>query len=334
MGDRSHHNRRSVLRSIGAAVGVSGVAGIGSAQGEDNDATPIGAADADNNEVLPVAADGKMVVKFRRAQDGSNNFVVDQTFHSPDLNKRYGSSVFEYETHKRPAKLVPEAVRDGQKSEYSFQTQRIIGTEREQRTAERKIWKQHVELNEGHPLHTPTLDGNVPLYQYKEESDAADQNKQDRNSPLNVAWESKETSDIRSTMKSGDNGPKWGAPLSGIKQAKKDQYVNLPDGSTKSTTAHVLKSIGFCPFKQYHIRLYDVPFSEVGAIGQAHRDPCDHGKLSEDTDWKIDKAREKVTEFWKDGHGLHADNPPVGNTINDFPSHSGTWAFYDTNANI
>ena len=176
------------------------------------------------------------------------------------------------------------------------------------------------------------------MYSYESESDAAGGSKQDRTSPLNVAWESRDSKKIQGKMETGQNGPVWLNGTSPFPQI--NLHVNLPDGGTRSTDKHVMKIIpDLCPLqtKQYHIRLYDVPASGVKAVGQAHRDPCYHGKAPEipiinpdaATNWKIDQARGAVTNFWEDGHGHHTDKPYVGNTTNDYPSHSGTWAFFD-----
>lgn len=332
--------RRTLLRSISAAVGTAGVAGLGSARGGDNKPTPIGAAGAGNDRGLPVAADGEMVVSYHKVEE--DLFAVQPTFHSSSLNDRYGTPTFNYDTQKLPSELVPKSVRDGEQLEYSFRTQRVIGTEREQRTAERTIWKNQIENEEEHPLHVPDLDSHVPLYSYASESDAS--NKQDRTSPLNVAWENNDSASIKSTMEDGDNGPLWLNSLSYLDFLKIDLHVNLPNGGTKSTTSHVMKVIPSLSCKpqtmQYHIRLYDVPYDEVGAVGQAHRDPCLHGKPEDyisiiplvdiDANWRLDEAQSAVVNFWDDGHGLHTDEPYVGNTTSDYPSHGGSWAYFDT----
>jgi hypothetical protein len=335
--ERRELGRRSVLRSIGAAVGTVGVAGLGSARGDSDDTTPIGAADAGNDRGLPVAADGRLVVTLTRTDAG--RFRVQPTFHSTALNERYGTRTFEYEPTTLPAEAVPETLREDGQSEYSFQTQRVIGTQQEQRTSERTIWKQQVDDEQAHPLYVPEMDGNVPLYSYASESGAAGGGLQDRTSPMNVAWDATDAAEIDGDMESGDNGSKWGNESLYPDFLVKDLYVNLPDGGTKSTTAHVMKSSGWCPTEQYHVRLYDVPYYGVSAIGQAHYDPCLHGNperfLSKipmvelDVDWKLDQSRNEVDDFWESGHGANAEFTYVGNTASDFPSHSGVWVFFD-----
>ena len=337
MDEKSTVGRRSVLRSIGAAVGAAGVAGLGAAS--DGGDGPIGTAGVDNDEGLPIPADGRIVVTYTRSRDGTASFEVQPTFHSSDLHARYGTRTFEYEPSTVPAERVPEAVRDGDRSEYSFQTRRVVGTQAEQRTAERQIWATQVEDERAHPLYTPDIDGNVPLYSYATESGADGGGLQDRTSPMNVAWQFDDSADVESPMENGDNGPEWGNEWIYPDFLKKDLYVNLPEGGTRSTTTHVMKSSGWCPTEQYHVRLYDVPFYGIDAIGQAHYDPCLHGNperfLSKipmvelDVDWQLDRSRDEVVDFWQSGHGRDVNYPYVGNTSAEFPSHGGSWAFFD-----
>ena len=337
MGEERGLGRRGVLRSIGAAVGTVGVAGLGTARGGDDTTTPVGAADAGNDRGLPVAADGRLVVTLTRV--GGGQFRVEPTFHSDALNERYGTRTFEYDPTTLPADEVPETLREDGQSEYSFRTQRVIGTPREQRTSERTVWKQQVDDQETHPLYVPEMDGNVPLYSYATESGADGGGLQDRTSPMNVAWDATDTSEIESAMESGTNGSEWGNEWIYPDFLKKDLYVNLPDGGTRSTTGHVMKSSGWCPTEQYHVRLYDVPYYGVSAIGQAHYDPCLHGNperfLSKipmvelDVNWKLDQSRGEVDDFWESGHGANAEYTYVGNTTSDFSSHSGWWMFFD-----
>ncbi|ERH13291.1 MAG: hypothetical protein J07HB67_02329 [halophilic archaeon J07HB67] len=334
---RHELGRRGVLRSIGAAVGTAGVAGLGSAHDGHDDTTPIGAAGANNDRGLPVAADGRLVVTLERVD--ASQFRVQSRFHSDALNERYGTRTLEYEPSTVPAEEVPETLRTDGASEYSFQTQRVIGTQREQRTAERTIWKQQVDDEQTHPLYVPDMDGNVPLYSYASESGAQGGGLQDRTSPMNVAWDATDTADIESDMESGTNGSEWGNEWIYPDFLVKDLYVNLPDGGTRSTTGHVMQSSGWCPTEQYHVRLYDVPYYGVSAIGQAHYDPCLHGNperfLSKipmvelDVDWQLDRSRGEVDDFWETGHGANAEYTYVGNTTSDFASHDGWWMFFD-----
>ena len=337
MGDRSSFGRRDVLRSVGVAVGSAGVVGLGSASDTSDSATPVGAAGASNDEGLPVAADGRLVVTVRRGTE--RQFRIQPTFYSEDLNERYGTRTFEYDPTTLPAEEVPETIREGGQSRYTFRTQRVIGTQREQRVSERTVWDKQVDDEQAHPLYVPDMDGNVPLYSYATESGAQGGGLQDRTSPMNVAWDATDTADIESAMESGTNGSKWGNEWIYPDFLVKDLYVNLPDGGTRSTTAHVMQSSGWCPTEQYHVRLYDVPYYGVSAIGQAHYDPCLHGNperfLSKipmvelDVDWKLDQSRNEVDDFWESGHGANAEFTYVGNTASDFPSHNGVWVFFD-----
>ncbi|MBO4247682.1 hypothetical protein IL252_07620 [Halomicrobium sp. IBSBa] len=81
------------------------------------------------------------------------------------------------------------------------------------------------------------------------------------------------------------------------------------------------------------MRLYDVPADGITAVGQAHRDPCFHGKLrdNKNIDWKIDAARDKVADFWSEESGINTEGISVGNTATSerFGSHNGTWKYFD-----
>jgi hypothetical protein len=324
--------RRSVLQSIGGAVGVAAATGIGTATTGDatEDDGPVGTAGVGNDRQLPVHAAGTLAVRY--AEAGDDTYTLHRVFRSDALRERYGDPEFRYEPQTLSEKFVPEEVRDGDRREYSFRTSEVIGTRAEHVTAEAEIWSQASDLG---GLDVPTIDGNVPLYQYENGDDA--ENKQNRGSPFNVAWETKDTARIKDQMKGGKNGPIWRNYTDLASELKVDQYVNLPNSGTKSTDGHVMKHLyaPLCKWEsvQYHIRVYDVPFDGIEAIGQAHKDPCYHGHLSEflgwDVNWKIDSTRDAVVNFWEEGHGVTHETVSVGNTSTDFSSHSGSWAFFD-----
>jgi hypothetical protein len=324
--------RRSVLQVLGSAVGATAATGIGTAATESTaaDDGPAGTAGAGNDRRLPVYASGTLNVRL--AEAGENTYTVHRVFRSEALEERYGDPEFRYEPRTVSEEFVSEAVRDGDEQSYSFQTSEVIGTRAEHATAEAEIRSQASDIG---TLDVPAIDGNVPLYQYENAENA--ENKQNRGSPFNVAWETKDTARIKDQMKGGKNGPIWRNYTDLASELKVDQYVNLPDGGTKSTDGHVMKhllTVG-CDIQsvQFHVRLYDVPFDGLDAIGQAHRDPCYHGKISEfiglDVDWRLGKAREAVVNFWEEGHGVNHESVHVGNDSSEFDSHDGSWAFFD-----
>jgi len=325
--------RRSVLRTIGSAVGVAAATGIGTAAtGDETDEdTPVGAAGAGNDRQLPVYATGTLRIRY--VETGEDTYTVHQVFQSEDLRERYGDPEFRYEPRTVPEDFLPEAVQNGDKRRHTVQTSEVIGTRAENVNAEAQIWRQTADTG---ALDQPTIDGEVPLYQYKESNDAENENKQSRGAPFNVAWESKDVSTIKNQMESGNNGPIWINYTEWVPQMKVDQYVNLPDEGTKSTDAHVMKHL-YSPFcdiqtRQYHLRLYEVPFDGIETIAQAHKDPCDHGHISDvigDVNWRNSEARGAAANFWEDGHGVNHETPYVGNTTSDFDSHDGSWAFFD-----
>lgn len=323
--------RRSVLQTIGSAVGLAAATGIGTAATDDTtgDDGPVGTAGAGNDRGLPVYASGTLDVRY--VETGEDTYTAHKVFRSDALRERYGDPEFRYEPHTVPEEFLPEAVQNGDKQRYKLQTSEVIGTRAENINAEAEIWSQASDLG---ALDRPEIDGNVPLYQYKESDDA--QNQQNRAAPFNLAWESKDVSTIKNEMESGNNGPIWVNFTEWVPQLKVDQYVNLPNAGTKSTDGHVMKHLfSFaCDIqtKQYHLRLYEVPFDGIETIGQAHKDPCDHGHISDiigDVNWKNSEARDAAVNFWEDGHGVNHETPYVGNTTSDFDSHDGEWAFFD-----
>ena len=309
-----------------AATGI-GTAATDSPTADDG---PVGTAGAGNDRRLPVYASGTLDVRLAEASE--DTYTVHRVFRSEALEERYGDPEFRYEPRTVSEEFVSEAVRDDDRQSYSFQTSEVIGTQAEHATAEAKIWSQASDLG---GLDVPTIDGNVPLYQYDNGDDA--ENKQNRGSPFNVAWETKDVSLIENQMFWGQNGSIWANYTSVVPQLKIDHHVNLPNGGTKKTDAHVMKALHAptCELNsyQYHIRLYDVPFDGVETIGQAHRDPCYHGKLSEflglDVHWGIDTAKSAAVDFWEEGHGVNHESVYVGNNSSEFSSHDGSWAFFD-----
>lgn len=322
--------RRDVLKGIGVSFGLAGISTLSSArEGSDgNPEGPPGAAGANNERGLPVHAKGKTIHVIEPNPDAEDEYRYERTFKSPDLAERYGDPNYEFETLFVSVEQVQREVRDGEKSTFVQKDAHVIGTAQEQRNAERLI---HEEQSEAHPLHIPDLDGNVPLYHYGSESDA--ENKQNRGAPLNTAWETEDAQSIKNHMENGNGGGNWlpGSPLTAI--VREPRHINLPDGGTKSTDTHVMRWIPnpICTTRQYHIRLYDVPFDDIDAIGQAHRDPCDHGKIPFlDANFKLDQSRQAVADFWKDGHSnINHETTSVGNTSDKFESHNGTWAYFD-----
>ncbi|ELZ89590.1 hypothetical protein C453_00195 [Haloferax elongans ATCC BAA-1513] len=320
--------RRKVLTAIGASVTATTVtAALATATDEDS-TTAIAAAGATNERKLPVEATGEMTYRFEPKPDSDDKYLRKQSFRSEDLKERYGDPLFEYEPAIVPESRVPEG-EDNEKISKKVVTQtQVIGTVEENMNAENEIWQQRKERPQIQDI--PNLDSNVPVYHYQNASDASDM--QNRGAPLNVAWETEDSQTIKNDMENGRGGGKW-LPSPQTAPFRDPRYVNLPDGGTKSTDKHVMRFIPnlICTTRQYHIRLYDVPFEGVAAIGQAHRDPCDHGLLPGDTDYQIDKAREAVDGFWADGHDeINAETTYVGNTSEEYSSHGGTWAFYDS----
>ncbi len=324
--------RRDALKGIGASILTAGLGGVGSARAGGTSGGPPGTTGVKNNRELPIHADGKKIHRFVRDPDADGEFTLHRTFRSPDLARRYGDPDFDYEPLSVPEQQVPEEVRTGQQTTFVAREQQVIGTVAEHRKAERLV---HERMADGdsdvHPLHIPTLDGNVPLYHYQNQSDA--QNLQNRGAPLNVAWETEDAQSIKTHMENGDGGGTWLPGHIILAVWRESRWVNLPNGGTKSNDVHVMRWIpnAICTTRQYHIRIYDVPFDDVAAIGQAHRDPCDHGLTPGlSTNFRLDEARDAVADFWKDGHSnINYETTFVGNTSNDFSSHSGTWAYFD-----
>lgn len=306
--------KRDLLKTIGASIFATG---LGSAAGSESDhpsadERPFGTGGPGNDDRLPVYAAGTMTHEYERRGD---LFVRHKTFRSPALRERYGDPVMEYEPERLHERQVPAPVREGRRTTVSGRTRRVIGTVREHGVAETHLWNR---VGDDVRSAIPDLDDAIPLYHYESASDAGD--KQDRKAPINVSWDWAGTSSIESWMESGTGGPAWTQILP---LPEEPRYVN-DDGVVRSTDAHVMNSIAFCPMTQYHIRLYDVDVDGVDAVGQAHRDPCNHNKGIEIDDWAFDETRSEVDSWW-DGAGSSFDTTTVwvGNTDPDWGSHGG-----------
>lgn len=327
------NNRRSFLKGIGAAMLVGGF-GTASAAGDDSgddNPRPLASRGPGNDDGLPVYADGITVGEYQRDLTSDGEFTLERRFKSQDLDERYGDSVFEFKPVTLREEQVPEKAKTGEKTSYTQSDQRVVGTVEEHLKAEQKIWKEHT--NGLQALDVPDIErGVVPLYHY--DPSANGDYYEVRSSPMNLAWEAEESQDVQDTMQ--NNG--WNTALQNIEEYTVDKKVNLPDGGVKSTDAHVMDKItgtldsAICQIEtvQWHIRLYDVPADGIDAIGQAHRDPCDHGKaLGGMTDWHMNKARSETADFWDDVDGVGLSYQDVGNTAtSNFDSHDGWWRIF------
>lgn len=332
--------RRSFLKGIGASA-LFGEFGTAAAS---DDATPHphGTGGPGNDDELPVYAQGVLTVEYQRnIRDG--NYIIEKKFESRDLEERYGDPVFTYEPRHVDEEGVPEEVKEGRKRKYKIRTHRVIGTPDEHFVSETEIWERNVEELRTHSR-LPDLEDKVPLYHYKSEDKAETEWRWDRGAPINVAWEDMDSSDIRDDMQDGRGGAEeWSrsrrASLLGDEYTV-DQYIN-DDGTVKSTDEHVIEHIPdwYCPSgtKQWHVRLYDVDASGVAAIGQAHRDPCDHTKvpIAYSDKFYLDNARKAVTRWWlyaASDISIGAERIDVDNTHDEFSTHSGEISFIGTSA--
>ncbi|WP_372479919.1 hypothetical protein ACAH01_00735 [Halomicrobium sp. HM KBTZ05] len=325
--------RRKFLKGIASTSLFGAVQGVTAESSSDNTVQPLGTGGAGNDEKLPVYADGRLVSHYRPDTSHEDRYILERKFESADLAERYGDPIFRYKDQILPKERVPEAVQERRKTTYTFQTKKIIGTEVENRNAEEHIRQQ--QSGEFELQDQADIDGNVPLYHYDPD---ADNEAQSRSSPLSLAWEAQDSENIKQNMENDDIGSAWQPhALTRLDEARVDKVVNLPNGGTKETDAHVMKWIAdpICAIhtKQWHIRLYDVPTDGITAVGQPHRDPCDHGKLSdnENIDWKIAEARDQVADFWSDVSGISVESVSVGNTetSTEFESHDGEWTYFD-----
>ncbi|MBO4247687.1 hypothetical protein IL252_07650 [Halomicrobium sp. IBSBa] len=325
--------RRKFLKGIASTSLFGAVQGVTAESSSDNTVQPLGAGGAGNDKKLPVYADGRLVTHYRPDTSHEDRYILERKFESADLAERYGDPIFRYKDQILPKERVPEAVQERRKTTYTFQTKKIIGTEVENRNAEERIREQ--QSGEFELQDQAEIDGNVPLYHYDPDADG---DQQSRSSPLNLAWEAEDSQSIKQNMENAPFGEAWHpGPITMLPQARVEKTVNLPNGGTKETDKHVMKWISDitcdAETKQWHVRLYDVPAGGITVVGQAHRDPCLHGKVrdNENIDWKIDAARDKVADFWSQESGISSETISVGNTATstDFASHTGDWKYFD-----
>ncbi|NLV09165.1 hypothetical protein GOC74_04380 [Halomicrobium mukohataei] len=324
--------RRKFLKGIASTSLFGAVQGVTAESSSDNTVQPLGAGGAGNDEKLPVYADGRLVSHYRPDTSHEDRYILERKFESADLTERYGDPVFRYSDVLLSEKLVPEKVKTGRKTTYTSENKLVVGKDSEHRNAEEKIWNE--ESDTATTLDIPEIsDTNIPLFHY--DPDASGSGMDVRSSPMNVAWETDYASGIQAIMRSEG----WNSTLQLIDELTIDKEIKLPDGNTKSTDEHVTKGTGsLCPSDQTHVRLYDLSDLSIDGlttIGQAHIDPCDHGKWEtwspiggglQEVDYQIDSARDAVAEFWDNEDDHSIDSEDVGNTHKpEFDSHSGKW---------
>ncbi|MDL0140508.1 hypothetical protein PNP85_13445, partial [Halobacterium salinarum] len=100
-------------------------------------------------------------------------------------------------------------------------------------------------------------------------------------------------------------------------------YINV-DGDVQSNDAHVMNSVGACPWTQFHMRLYDLSLENAHAVGQAHKDPCTHNIGTPIAEWKFALSRGNVVDWWSDPEApVKTEVVDVGNNGPNWDTHDG-----------
>lgn len=232
----------------------------------------------------PVRVEGTRIHRYEATDDGLRRL---EFFESDALEERYGVRRLRTDEERVPAALVdyldqpPEPGTDHRHADTA-----VVGRLDECRADERRRYDRLVAER---PL-VPD-----PLYVYKGCGlfDGCDDPSElaERTGPVNVAWTPRhdDSAAIESTMEAGAWGKEYPAS---------DRYV-VVDGEARSQDRHVASDVGIGGPAQWHLRCYDLPGDpSLSVAGQVHRDPVDHGLLTDPPTWAFEAGREQVTGDW------------------------------------
>ena len=324
--------------SLFTGVGLGATYGAGIPEQTGAAPATIAAADPDNDAQLPIHAAGVFRVAYEPLEDGT--YLAERTFRSPALRERYGDPLFRYEPIELSASAVPPSVTDGESLERRTRTRKVIGTHEEHRNAERRLHesREGTTADDDCP---PNLTERIPRYHYESEAKASEakDGQAERRAPINVCWvgvESFGTHDAATPLErvvfemqnpradgyidDADRDDRWKRSAVGAvgesvgrtpgvlkrklpwwEGTRHHIYDDVAD-ETKTFGGDVAKSLGWCPMRQYHVRLYELDRETPTVIGQAHEDPCDHNNSS---NWnedgffasRLNTVSEKISEF-------------------------------------
>ena len=339
--------RRRTILGIGVSAIIGGLSTASAT--ETAISSPEVATDPGSDKLRPIETRGKLRLKYIEGPKEEVH-TAKRWFISSDLAERYGEERIEYEPITVPSTLLPEAVREGEKTTFEKELQRVIGTYTEHREAESALLRDRSSAASTSSFSV----SDIPLYQYADMEDVGSGRMADRTSPINVAWgkvtpnQYYNSSSVRSGMKNGlGDVEAWSrsnrASLLGSAY-EVDQYVD-DGGTVRSTDEHVMEHIpdGLSCLpgtKQWHVRLTDVSNtdSDVRVVGQAHRDPCLHGADLPPRDWNstdfyLENSRKATAHWWLAyDSDLGLELIDVGNAHPDHPTHDGQIALLDVTA--
>lgn len=338
--------RRTFLGGIGATS--FGLIGTAAADKKDDLGDRVDVAGVDNKQGLPIEAEGTMLHVYEPLSDQEGVYERRKIFRSPDLERRYGREMLEYESARVVEEVVPEtksakkkrgsvrvAGRDIETGPDSVVVRndgvtRVLGTIEEHGTAEKRLRDRA-----GVSIAGEIDSDDIPLYHYASEDDAEEQRSIfDRQAPINVVWEDWDADSVEDMMEDGvgAGGDEWENTIrvnaiGSLPIVDDNRYAADPNSDTVySTDEDIQKDDGeSCSFpfrnkwSQYHIRAYTFGDSNIGAFGQAHKDPCDHNQdiPGGDTDdpWNYTEAREEVMSDWNERYFTSIEEYDFGNDV-------------------
>lgn len=310
-------NRRTFLKHTASALTALGLATQTTTASAGGEPPAPGTATVDNEQNQPINAEGVLTAVWERIDD--ETFEVQTRFKSTDLEERYGIPVLVYEPDQYYARTLPEEIRDGEQRRFQKRTTQVIGTTAEHAAAERKILRKADPASQISvaSAEQPDWENDVPLYHYKTAEKA--ENMQSRKAPINVVFDWCSSEVVANDMKNGVHGGKW---IQQLPLPKTNRYIN-DSGNVKSQNAHVMNSVGACPSTQFHMRLYDIGFQNAHAVGQAHKDPCNHNQGITIDEWKFALSRGNVVDWWS-GYST-----PVSTEVVDVGNNDPNWDTHD-----
>jgi hypothetical protein len=299
--------RRDVLKAIGTATSVTGVASVSVA----GDRATV---DPSTNEYR-----GTRIFEY---DPSHRTFEYTEKFESEELETTVGQKVVTIDEGRIKRREMPQQYR-GRVEPFTveYKDTAYLASIEEFAEQEATAKREAISTNDV----TIQSFEELPLYSYSSTSTELSE----RTGPISVIWDTfRDAGAIQYEMQNLDvwSGKCWCSAL-----PSKDRYVILSNGSTPAQHAGFAKGTGFVG-AQWHARLWDLPDGRV--VAQPHYDTADHCQIVTECDFRFDQTRDKVVNSFTSNVGdYNVSRQHVGNGTGykDDESADG-WAKVITNA--
>ncbi|MFC4245409.1 twin-arginine translocation signal domain-containing protein [Natribaculum luteum] len=297
-------NRRKFLKGIGAVTAGTFLAG--------------NAAGSETQKRRPVIASGTRIAEIEQTSRGweiSRKFLIDTVEEEFRVSRQDRVTTtaevendlpeFDREVDFGTETISTTNLDSETKSEIDDLLEE--GTERFKDTAVLGTFQQHYEYERDLIEVTPMAEGPLPdssisLHVYNADDPSWEGDLTENTGPINLVWNNGDDAD--------DIDDDWqynghsSIALSGTRYIATDTY------SVKEQDEDIGWNIAPIQLpSQWHARVYTIDGNiDIDAVGQAHRDPPDHGHLPGDTNWQFFDSRETFSDQWNDVSTLDADN--------------------------